>query len=82
MLRATEETPNDDGRLDGDNWRTDWFAEQLGDRWQTSGDGIYTYTPDEPRSGSDYMTSSRFVVAPLRDHPVTRRPESFGTPGD
>lgn len=40
----------DDGRLDPENWRNDWFAEQLGARWQTSGDGIYTYVPDEGRS--------------------------------
>jgi hypothetical protein len=46
MRRVTEET-QDEGRFGADKWWNDWFAEQLGDRWQTSGDGIYTYVPDE-----------------------------------
>ena len=43
------EQPQDKVRSDPDQWRNDWFAEQLGDRWQTSGDGIYTYVRAEPR---------------------------------
>ena len=46
MRRVTEET-QEEGRFGADKWWNDWFAEQLGDRWQTSGDGIYTYVPDE-----------------------------------
>jgi hypothetical protein len=30
---------DDGGEVRNDNW----FAKQLGDGWQTSGDGIYTY---------------------------------------
>ncbi len=66
MPGTTEGAPHDESGLDADGWRNDWFAEQLGDRWQTSGDGIYTYVPDEPR-GSDYTAiSSSFVVRPFR----------------
>jgi hypothetical protein len=54
--RVMDET-QDEGGVDPERWRNDWFAEQLGDRWHTSGDGIYTYVPDEPRSSwSDYTS--------------------------
>ena len=68
MPGMTEEAPHDESRLDADGWRNDWFAEQLGNRWHTSGDGIYTYVPDEPRTpGTEHTsTSSSFVVRPLR----------------
>lgn len=47
MRRVTDEM-HDEGRLGGDTWWNDWFAGQLGERWQTSGDGIYTYVHDDP----------------------------------
>jgi hypothetical protein len=69
MRRVTEVT-QDEGRPDTDNWRTDWFAEQLGERWQTTGDGIYTYVPAEPGSAGSRYTSIQPLVG---ISPSTRR---------
>ncbi len=57
-LRRVSEETRGEGRLAADKWWSSWFAEQLGDRWQTSGDGIYTYVPDElPPSGGNALDS-------------------------
>ena len=61
------EQPQDKVRSDPDQWRNDWFAEQLGDGWQTSGDGIYTYVRAEPRSSAgdpdwDRGSKNRFLL--------------------
>jgi hypothetical protein len=32
--------------------RGEWFAQQLGERWRTTGDGIYRYAADPATSGS------------------------------
>jgi hypothetical protein len=59
---------DDGGEVRSDNW----FAKQLGEGWQTSGDGIYTFVSDEPSESSD----SEVIEPHLVDHVAPARQPS------
>jgi hypothetical protein len=65
-------------REDLDEARGEWFARQLGERWQPDGDGIYRYVDDLPDASDgteplgpdelvDALDPSRREEPPARD---------------
>jgi hypothetical protein len=73
-------SPEEGAREDLDDARGEWFARQLGERWQPAGDGIYRYVddlPDAPAGSEppdrddlvDALDPSRHEEPPARDAP-------------
>ena len=71
-------SPEEGAREDHDEARGEWFARQLGERWQPAGDGIYRYVDDLPDAPENQVPSerddlvdaldpSRYEEAPARD---------------
>lgn len=60
----------DDGEVRSDNW----FAKQLGDGWQTSGDGIYTYVGEtsETSDGGISEHEQESDPSPNSEHSLRR----------
>jgi hypothetical protein len=58
------------GQNHGEARTNDWFASQLGDGWETAGDGIYSYVPEKPGRSDDHRTLERDLIdqiAPSRE---------------
>jgi hypothetical protein len=70
---------DDGGEVRSDNW----FAKQLGDGWQTSGDGIYTYVGEPFESSDSERIEPDLVdhVAPARDLDDDRESDSAPSSG-
>ena len=71
-------SPEEGAREDLDDARGEWFARQLGERWQPDGEGIYRYVddlPDPPEGAGpperddlvDALDPSRQEAQPARD---------------
>ena len=74
-------SPEEGARGDLDDARGEWFARQLGERWQPAGDGTYRYVddlPDVPEDSEpparddlvDALDPSRSEAPPARDAPA------------
>lgn len=58
------------GQNHGEARTNDWFAEQLGDGWETAGDGIYSYVGEKHgRSDNDRSLERDLIdqIAPGRE---------------
>ncbi len=59
---------------DGASRNSDWFAKQLGDGWQTSGDGIYEYVEEQPDAVERHGSPR---VDDVAEPPLTRRSDEI-----
>jgi hypothetical protein len=51
----------------------DWFAKELGDGWETTGDGIYSYVDDKPGPSDDDRSLERDLIDQVAPDRGTRK---------